>query len=504
MALKQVAARIEGDVFQGMFFWLHAARLLRTDSKVALVSIEHDQSAGVDDVSVHYAAPGVNAGGRDCAADYFQVKYHVDQSYEYEASTFCDPSFISSKRSLLGRFHDARVKLGDGGGWHRLHLVSNWQWATSDKLGPLLRESEEGALPDRFFTDGHRSDVGKIREAWKGHLGLSDAEFEDFARRLRLGVNFLSKPMLREWLNDRFVAVGLKPIPVDKTQNVYDSLTQQIIMNGTNSFDPQSFRAFCEREDLLVAPPPSGATVIGVRSFMRFAERMEDECASFVCVAGNFEGRHIRSPESWQNTVLPSVASFLRSASPSLRADENHLLLECHGSVAFLAGYELDRKSGTRVFPVQKGVRTSVWKPGTSTSTTNSAWSTMVSTTSGSGDEVAIAVSVSRDALAEVKAYVEGVPSIGTLVDARPAFGVGQRAVADADHAVALADGLAEVIRAHRRKDGGATHLFISAPNALAFFLGQHRGALGKVQLYEFDFEGERGGSYSPSIRLPA
>ena len=179
------------------------------------------------------------------------------------------------------------------------------------------------------------------------------------------------------------------------------------------------------------------------------------------------------------------------------------LLLECHSSVAFLAGYELDRKSGAQVFPVQKGVRKSVWKPGKSTtSTADSAWATTTSTV-GSGNDVAVVVSVSRDALADVKAYANGSSVIGSVVDARPAAGVGQRAVVDADHAIALADSLAEVIRAHRPQNGGTTHLFIAAPNALAFFLGQHRGALGKVQLYEFDFEGERGGSYSPSILLP-
>lgn len=503
MALKQVAARIEGDVFQGMFFWLHAARLLIPGAKVARVSIEHDQAAGVDDVSVHYSTPGIDAGGRACAADYFQVKYHVDRSSEYAATTFCDAAFINSKRSLLQRFHDVRMRLGDGSGWHRLHLVSNWQWATNDKLGPLLRESAEGALPDRFFSDGPRSAVGKIREAWKGHLGVSTSDFEDFARRLRLGVNFLSRPMLREWLNDRFAAVGLKPVPVDRTQNVYDSLTQQIIMNGTNEFDPTTFRAFCEREDLLVAPPRPGPKIYGIRSFMRLAEHMEDECSSFVCVAQNFDGRHVRSPASWQNTVLPAVASFLKDKSAELRADESHLLLECHSSVAFLAGYELDRKSGTQVFPVQKGVRKSLWKPAATETATNSEWSASTSATSVTGADVAIVVSVSRDALADAKKYVEGVPSIGTVVDARPSMGVGQRAVADADHAVALADTLVDVIRKHRPRDGGTTHLFIAAPNALTFFLGQHRGALGKLQLYEFDFEGERGGSYSPSIRLP-
>lgn len=504
MALKQVAARVEGDVFQGMVFWLHAALLLRPSSHVARVSIEHDQADGVDDVAVHYVEPGVNAGGRSCAADYFQVKYHVDRSSEYAADSFCDPTFIGATRSLLQRFNDARTRLGDSDGWHRLNLVSNWQWSTTDKLGPLLRQSDEGALPDRFFSEGPRSNLGKIRKTWREHLELTDDAFEDFARRLRFRVDYLSRPALRELLNERLINVGLREIPVDKTQNVYDSLTQQIIVNGTNSFDAESFRQYCQREDLLVESPSGGPRVVGVRSFMRFAERMEDECSSFVCVAEAFEGRHIRDTASWQSKVLPSVASFLQAESPDLRATESHLLLECHSSVAFLAGYELDRKSGAQVFPVQKGVRKQVWKPGTTASTANSAWTTVAIPTSTSGDDVALIVSVSRDAVADAEAYLVGVASIGTVIDARPASGIGQRAISGADHAIALADSLAEQIRANRPKNGGTIHLFIAAPNALAFFLGQHRSALGKVQLYEFDFEGERGGSYSPSVRLPA
>src|SRR4030088_30081 len=139
MALTQVAARIEGDVFQGMVFWLHAAMLLRPSSRVARVSIEYDQAAGVDDVSVHYAAPGINAGGRSCAADYFQVKYHVDRSSAYASNSFCAPAVIGATPSLLQRFHEARSRLGNDDGWHRLNLISNWQWSSSDKLGPLLR-----------------------------------------------------------------------------------------------------------------------------------------------------------------------------------------------------------------------------------------------------------------------------------------------------------------------------------------------------------------------------
>ena len=143
MALHQVGARIEGDVFQGMIFWWHAAMLLRPSSRVVRVTLENDRAVGVDDVSIHYPAPGIDAGGRPCAADYYQVKYHVDHRTEYASESFSDPSFINATRSLLQRFHDARSRLGDADGWHRLHLISNWRWSAIDKLGPILRLSDE-------------------------------------------------------------------------------------------------------------------------------------------------------------------------------------------------------------------------------------------------------------------------------------------------------------------------------------------------------------------------
>ena len=63
MALNQVGARTEGDVYQGLFFWRQAADLLRPQSRVERVVLEHDKAAGVDDVAVFYRQPGVNAGG---------------------------------------------------------------------------------------------------------------------------------------------------------------------------------------------------------------------------------------------------------------------------------------------------------------------------------------------------------------------------------------------------------------------------------------------------------
>jgi len=67
-----------------------------------------------------------------------------------------------------------------------------------------------------------------------------------------------------------------------------------------------------------------------------------------------------------------------------------------------------------------------------------------------------------------------------------------------------LADAVTARLRAIHRHDGGqrTTHLFMAGPNAFAFFLGQHHVALGPAAVYEWDFEGRRGGSSCLGFRL--
>ena len=183
MALKQVGARTEGDVFQGLFFWRQAADLLRPNSLVERVVLEYDAADGVDDVAVFYRKPGVNAGGWMVTADYFQLKYHVDNRDSYSTDAMIDPRSINGKSSLLQRFHSAYRNLASEHSGFRLHLASNWRWRNDDKLAQLLREFD-GELPAKFFEDGPRGDLGKAREKWRTHLGLEDVPFREFAKAL--------------------------------------------------------------------------------------------------------------------------------------------------------------------------------------------------------------------------------------------------------------------------------------------------------------------------------
>lgn len=503
MALNQVGARIEGDVYQGMFFWYQASSLLIEDGKATSVILEHDVALGVDDVSVLYDVPGIVDAGRYCSADFFQVKYHVDSKATYSSDNLIDPSFIKATHSLLQSFYNAYFKLYDTYPWFRLHLISNWRWNSDDNLAKSIRECNY-SLPDKFFSSSSGSVLGVIRENWRAHLGINETIFEDFARRLRLGCDYFGRGHFQEVLYDRLGRVGLRTPAADSRINPYDSLYQQFVMDRTNKFTRERLLDLCRKEGLLSKSTSnkSNATIIGIRSFMRFAERIEDETSTFVCVAGNFDGRYIRDSSLWTTKVIPDVRVFLNN--PQFRGGEYHLLLDCHSSIAFLAGYELDQKSGASVYPVQKGGRNDVWKPSGNSPPEEWKWNTELLEVDPDSTDIVVAISITHDISSYVEHYLKSKKVLSRVfVRLYPESGIRPSSIAGADHAIRLAElAMQEIVRLKRNRNC-VIHIFAAAPNGFMFFLGKYRSALGKIQLYEFDFDGEQGGTYAPSFQLP-
>jgi hypothetical protein len=501
MALDSVGARIEGDVFQGLFFWREAAGLLLPESPVMRVDLEHDEADGVDDVAVFYDAPGIEAGGFRSTADFYQMKYHVDRRDEYSADAIIDPAFIGKTQSFLQRFHGAYNKVRGGHSQFRLHLASNWRWS-ADALGKHLREYD-GALPDEFFTAGPRSAVGKVREAWRNHLRLDRDTFAAFARCLRFQTDLFGRRFFRDFVNDRLARAGLKPVPDDRAASPYESLTQRFLMDRKASFDRTTFRELCAKEGLLADSVDNRRSrTIGVRSFLRFAETLEEEAAIVISVVDWFSGRHPKDEKSWA-TATSSLQQELAvpDRHRDLRANEHEVMLECHGSFALAAGYELSNNSGALVYPVQKPGR-EPWKP--SGTYTGQLWTRDESQPDPAGKDVVVTLSVTHDVRADVDSYVSNTKlGVGRRVDLRPAAGFGPKSIAGADHAVALAAAFVDELRKARLDRSSIVHLFAAAPNALMFFIGQQREALARIQIYEFDFSFERDGSYAASIAIP-
>ena len=116
---------------------------------------------------------------------------------------------------------------------------------------------------------------------------------------------------------------------------------------------------------------------------------------------------------------------------------------------------------------------------------------------------MAVGVCLTHDVGPAVKRHLAAaLPGVGRLLLATPQGGANSRAVASGQHAFDLAESLAQRINAERQV-GGRVHLFIAAPNTFTFFLGQRQPSMGSITLYEFDFEGQNGGGYAPSIALP-
>lgn len=505
MALNQVGARTEGDVFQGLFFWRQAADLLRPTSRVERVVLEHDAADGVDDVAVFYRKPGINAGGWMVSADYFQLKYHVDNRNSYSADALIDPAFINAKSSLLQRFHSAYTKLASEHADFRLHLASNWRWKDDDKLAQLLREYD-GELPRKFFDDGPRGDLGKVREKWRAHLELEDDAFRAFAKTLRFQLDHFGRRDFKAYVYTTLEVVGLKTPSADRVACPYESLIQQFLMNGPNSFDGASFRELCEREGLLTNgssghPRP---LAIGVRSFVRFAERLESEVDEIICVADNFEGRHLASGGSW-HTAASQVLAFLGDPDrrARLRGVPSAIALECHGSFALLAGWELSLNSGVDLAPIQKP-SLEIWRPSPNAEC-DACWITQTFELAADHQDIAICLSVTHDVRADVEAFLaaESAPQVGSLVLVSPVGGPSPQSITGPDHAYRLAAQLPGVLARARPSRAARAHVFFACPNALMFFIGQQREALGRLALYEFDFGIERDGSYSHSLSLP-
>jgi hypothetical protein len=507
MAHKQVGVRTEGDVYQGLFFWRQAAALLIPEWSVQQVGLEHDAAAGVDDVAVFYDEPGVDAGGWLSPADFYQLKYHVDRRDAYSCDALADPTFINSKSSLLQRFHSAYLKVSAKYPRFRLHLASNWRWRDDDALAAVLREYD-GQLPDAFFTSGAGTALGKARESWRSHLSMDKDTFESFGRTLRIQLDHFGRRHFREMVHDRLAAAGLR-VPTGPTaSSPYESLYQQFLMSGPNSFNRETFRDLCEREGLLADKKAGNGgrmPTLGIRSFLRFAERLEEETDEFVCVASQFEGRHPRSTGSWPHAVASLVDFFAdTNRRARIRKGESAIVLECHSTLAALAGYELSRNSGCAVFPVQKP-RQELWKPGTGAMATSPLWIQERVPRNAGAQDIAVALSLTHDIVPAVGDYLDTACAgqVHLLLSLKPTTGVGPESVQGAGHAYQLAAALIPILRSARTSPAARVHLFTSAPNALLFLIGQYREALGRITFYEYDFGFERHGTYEPSVSFP-
>jgi hypothetical protein len=521
---KASLARQNGDRFQARIFWCEALKLLDPGSPVVRVGMESGPK-GFDDVWVEYdvrSAPK-DQFGEPLWRDYIQCKWHeTDGYYGYEDLT--QPEFTCAKQfSLLQRARQAQLaaKQGDGADKRvRYTLRTTWHIEKTDPLFALKRRTDNtlrlNGDKGLINTKTARSATGKIRQRWCQHLDMDENELHDFARTLAFATTTDSLNDLRGTLDKEFARYGLRRIPANESSFLYDELMFRWLDQDKQEFDRDSFRAVCQAEELFV-PPAQTVAVFGVRSFAHRAHRAPDQasdqapdqdrpetdCRQVLDFLQHFNTRHLAKGEDWATVLYPQLQQFLLDAAHA--HERLRLMLDVHVTLAFAAGAVLDLKCGRVLEVVQRAPQAQVWHRNDSQSAPGwPGWVFAHEAQARGGAELAVAVGLTREMAQDVRQFVaKNLPAIGTLIIATPAGGAAQDSVKSGRHAFGLAASLEQHIRQQRNGCAPPLHLFLCAPNAFIFFLGQHWASLGRVTLYEYDLEGGRDGSYTRSLCFP-
>ncbi len=501
---KAVSARIHGDDYQARFFWIQACRMFEEKTKVIKVEIESDKIKSLDDVVVHYC--GMSELGETISAEFFQVKFHMTAKGSFTWKSMMDPKFINATSvSILQRIRDAQLKYAPNGHVCRFCIYSPWKVHPDDKLAEVIEETDGRIRWGTMSVGGVKSEMGRIRAAWRKHLGLtSDEELRHLLELIRIKCGPTQDDLLKT-MNLSLRMAGMKPVNDGVQTNPYDDLARKFIQQGRTSFTRKELEECCRKEGLWV-----GRTVIepdavglGIRSFWRFAENIEDKTNAHLCLLRHFNGRFPGNANAWKSEIAPDVEKFLQTNTDSSR--QHHILLQCHGTVAFLTGWELPIKSGIDIIPVQNNFAgRHIWRPEASPKIGQyETWqvkSTLIGQTSN--PDTILAISATHDIGKDVLHYAEGHVGTAGLFIHCMIPSAGPVSVKDGTHAQQLAIGLVSQTKKllSERKHNGALHVFFAAPNGLMFFISRICHVLGKIQLYEFDFEDRR--TYFPSLSL--
>ena len=224
-----------------------------------------------------------------------------------------------------------------------------------------------------------------------------------------------------------------------------------------------------------------------------------------LCLARYFNGRDIRDARLWQESIFPEIRDFFGAATA--RPVTYHLYLEAHNSIAFAAGYELDR--GVDVSPVQSTEHGRVvWRPRSGLpAAAEDLWEVFEigPESSSAGKAVAVALGVTHDIIEDVRLYIrENLPEVGRIIYCAVRPSPSRAAVRDAEHGVGLIEQAAGIIRRRTAEERQSwLYIFAAAPNALMFWLGQRARGFGRTMIYEYDFERNTPGGYSAGLEFP-
>ncbi len=384
-----------GFDYQARYFWNEAARLFHTDN-VRQVGYEIDCFKSFDDVALHYQKPVFGERGEQIFEDYYQIKFHTDHTNALTWEQLLDPALIGAEKySVLHRLKDA-VKKATDPNKVRFHLVSPWPIDHNDLLAKLVTNNGGEFKLKEVFSGGDQSACGKMRKKLREHMDLKlDEELKTILIPFRIVVAPNMKLLLKN-MNMALQLAGLVMVDETKATCGYDDLIRKENQAGRTWFDKNLMSEVCKRENLFREPPKKIENQnVGVRSFHRFAEHLEDGCDHFICLIKHFDDRLVKDQALWNGGIYSEIETFAKT----LPHDKGGLQIrfDAHLSIALLTGHFLDLKFPQEISLFQTG---KIWSRSDDLTGKEPNWKIGGE---GSGETVAVAVSVTHDILGEVR-----------------------------------------------------------------------------------------------------
>lgn len=498
-----ITAQWHGHNYQSRIFWLNAMDLLRPATCVSRVTFEANGPKAFDDVVVHYKPPVVRSGPDPIAAEYHQIKWHVETGGRLGYEDLTRPGYIGAKSfSLLERLRDAKQAAA---GPARMLLVTPDRIYDGDPIGRLISANDHSLLTERLF-DGttDRSQMGKVRRCWREHLALPDNDaLREVVEGLAIVEGYRTLQQLRDEINLKAETVGLSPCRASDSDFRYDELARQLKIRRVNAVNREQLIEICKAEGLWVGKGPvdDGRLPVAIRSFRGLSTDVVPAAPeNTLWLTDSFRARYLNEDREWQRDILPRVGTFLTEAAA--KSNTLRLILDAHASIAYLSGSVYHVKTGLDVEIVQKGrVGTQVWRPddGSSGDSLQSEIRQV-----GREPDIAVAVSITQPVDNHVSRFVDRyLPEVGRLLLLAPPDGPGQRSVAGGEHAARMAEQASNIVRSIKAESPDATvHLFAACPNSFLYYLGQNHTALAPVVVYEFDFDRLGNKTYQPSFEI--
>ena len=493
-----VAAAASGQDYQARYFWIQALRLLEYAPVVTEVAFEHSEEPHFDDV-VSFYKNEYRERDIKITAECAQLKFHVTGNESIKLESFIEPKFMGSPtaKPLIKRLAEAYAARPDG----QFRLVTTWSVHPDDVLSKMIRGDDWTFRLDPLFEAGDLTKLGRMRKAFRAVSGLDDV----MLARVLSRVQVISARALRDIddrLNDKLRFAGLEPYD-GRLSSVYDRMPYAWIRKGQLRWNRETFQRVL-RDELgwsgFSDVDCSDAHRVGVRQFVRFAENLAERIDVMLDLIPHFDHRRPAFNESWNGTILPLIADFVKREIEGVKGDVN-LYLAASLSTAFALGASIHPKSPVRLRIEQSGRGGSAMWQLQSDAVVRPHLTYDEHPTPGDTNDIAVLVSLTHSIYNDVTEWLERENVAVKLIMEAALFQISGASVENGAHCMVLAEELAARLTLIAGSSG-TIHLFISTPAAFAVALGRAMHRVPRVQLYEFDFERTASRAYSPSILL--